>query len=103
MYEILFFESDQEIEKAVLENFLNRALNLENFYWVNDFYTFVIDNEIDTVQTYISLQISEIGFRFHYAVFSHQTTGFPLKKRIDILKKLSAQTRISLLSTDDEL
>jgi hypothetical protein len=103
MYEILFFDSDQEIEKAVLENFLNQTVNLRNFYWTNDFYTFVIDNEIDATQTYISLQTSEVGFRFHYAVFSHQTAGFSIKKRIDILKKLSAKTSISLLSTDDEL
>jgi hypothetical protein len=103
MNERLYFYTTQLLDKALLERFLHENLKSNEFIWITNFYEFIVDNEIDKQKTYISLETSTEGFKFHYSVFESNSVDQTLRERIEILKNLAQKLSIEILSTDDEV
>lgn len=103
MNERIYFNTTQRLDKALFESFLHENFKSNEFIWVTNFYEFIIDNEIDRQKTYISLETSTEGFKFHYSVFDSYNLDQTLRERIEILKNLAQKLSIEILSTDDEV
>ena len=103
MSETIDFHTTQLLDKIVFESFLYNNLKSIEFIWMKNFYEFAIDNKIDRYKTYISLETSTEGFKYHYSVFDSHEPGLPLRDRIEILKKLAKKINIEILSSDDEI
>lgn len=103
MNERIYFNTTQRLDKALFELFLNETFNSNQFIWITNFYEFIIDNDVDKQKTYISLETSTEGFKFHYSVFDNNNLELTLRERIEILKTLAQKLSIEILSTDDEV
>lgn len=103
MNERIYFNTTQRLDKALFELFLNETFNSNQFIWITNFYEFIIDNDLDKQKTYISLETSTEGFKFHYSVFDNNNLELTLRERIEILKTLAQKLSIEILSTDDEV
>lgn len=101
MKETIYFNTAQQLDEALLEHFLRDNFNSKEFIWITNFYEFVIDNEINNQKTYISLETSIEGFKYHYSVYDN--FDLTLRERIEILKTLADKANLEILSTDDEL
>ncbi|MBC5836240.1 hypothetical protein G6N05_15165 [Flavobacterium sp. F372] len=103
MNERIYFNTTQRLDKALFELFLNETFNSNQFIWITNFNEFIIDNDVDKQKTYISLETSTEGFKFHYSVFDNNNLELTLRERIEILKTLAQKLSIEILSTDDEV
>lgn len=103
MNESIYFNTTQRLDKALFESFLHETFKSNEFIWITNFYEFIIYNEIDKQKTYISLETSPEGFKFHYSVFDSYNLDQPLRERIEILKTLAKKLSVEILSTDDEV
>ncbi|MCT4562455.1 MAG: hypothetical protein N4A41_13895 [Crocinitomicaceae bacterium] len=103
MYERIYFNTAQLLDKALFERFLHENLMSIEFIWITNFNEFILDNEIDKQTTYISLETSTAGFKFHYSVFENNILELTLRERIEILKNLAKKFNVEILSTDDEV
>lgn len=101
MKETIYFNTAQQLDEALLEHFLRGNFNSKEFIWITNFYEFVIDNEINNQKTYISLETSTEGFKYHYSVYDN--FELTLRERIEILKTLADKANLDILSTDDEV
>lgn len=102
MNEIIYFNTKQQLNKSLFESFLHENFKSNEFIWITNFYEFIIDNEIDKQKTYISLETSTEGFKFHYSIFELQLKQ-TLRERIGILENLAQKLHVEILSTDDEV
>lgn len=98
MNEVVYFSTKETIDKKILEEFLSDKFLITNFIWVEDFYVFATANEIDFSKTYISFDISDDGFKYHFSIFSSKEYSTTLRNRIEILKQLSNKINIEILS-----
>ncbi|NOT93437.1 hypothetical protein [Ferruginibacter sp.] len=103
MNERIYFNTTQLLDKVLFESFLHVHFKSNEFIWITNFYEFIIDNEIDKHKTYISLETSTEGFKFHYSIFDSYNLDQPLRQRIEILKNLAQKLSVEILSTDDEV
>lgn len=101
MKETIYFNTAQQLDEALLEHFLRDNFNSKEFIWITNFYEFVIDNEINNQKTYIFLETSTEGFKYHYSVYDN--FDLTLRERIEILKTLADKANLDILSTDDEV
>ncbi len=103
MNETIFFNTAQKLDEHRFESFLKENFKSDKFIWVNNYYEFAIDNEIDNQWTYISLVTTIEGFKYHYSVFNSYDHALPLRERIEILRKLADEEQVDILSSDDEV
>ncbi len=103
MNERIYFNTTQRLGKDLLESFLHENFKANEFIWVENFYEFITENVIDKQNTYISLDTSTEGFKFHYTVFDSHNLVQTLRERIEILKNLAQKLHVEILSTDDEV
>lgn len=103
MNERIYFNTTQRLDKALFELFLNETFNSNEFIWITNFYEFIVENEVDKQKTYISLETSTEGFKFHYSVFDSNKIEQTLRERIEIVKKLAHKAKLDIFSTDDEV
>lgn len=103
MREVIYFNTKELLDKKKLEFFLTDSFHSHGFLWTSDFYSYSSHNEIDHSKTYVSLDTSKEGYKYHYSVFDSNTVEISLKNKIQILKGLSAKENIEILSTDDEV
>ena len=103
MNESIYFNTTQLLDKVLFESFLHEHFKCNEFIWNTNFYEFIIDNKIDKHKTYISLETSTEGFKFHYSVFDSNNLDQPLRERIEILRNLAQKLSVEILSTDDEI
>lgn len=102
MKEIIYFNTEQPLEQKSLEKFLSDKFGCANFQWCTNFYDFLMDNELHDSTAYISVESSDTGFKYHYSVFAHQSEELSLNQRVELLKDLSKEDNVLILSTDDE-
>ena len=100
--ERIYFHTKQQLDKSLFESCLHENFKNNEFIWITNFYEFVIDYEIDKQKTYISLETSTEGFKFHYSIFQLQLKQ-TLKEQIGILENLAQKLNVEILSTDDEV
>lgn len=103
MREAIYFSTKELLDEKNFEFFLADTFRSHNFLWTSDFYSYASDNEIDHSKTYLSLDTSDEGYKYHYSVFDSNSIETSLKDKIQILKGLSAKENIEILSTDDEV
>lgn len=103
MREVIYFSTKELLDEKKFEFFLADTLRSHSFLWTSDFYSYASDNEIDHSKTYISLDSSNEGYKYHYSVFDSNSIETSLKDKIQILKGLSAKENIEILSTYDEV
>lgn len=102
MKEIIYFNTEQPLEKKSLEKFLSDKFGCADFHWCANFYGFLTDNELHDHTAYISVENSNSGFKHHYSVFANQSRELTLNQRVELLKDLSKNENTPILSTDDE-
>lgn len=102
MKEIIFFNTERSLEKKGLEKFLSDKFGCTGFYWCANFYDFLADNELQDDITYISVENSNNGFKYHFSVFARQSKELVLNQCVELLKDLSRNENIRILSSDDE-
>lgn len=102
MKEVIYFNTEQSLEKKSLEKFLSDKFGCAGFHWCANFYAFLIDNELHDHIAYISVENSNSGFKYHYSVFANQSRELALNECVELLKDLSKDENIRILSTDDE-
>lgn len=103
MREILYFDTEQQLNSSSLERFLFENFSCNKFFWIDNFYEFITNNELNGVGTYISIEKSTKGFKFHYSIFDNDTRELPIRSQVELLKVLSKNETIQILSTDDEV
>lgn len=103
MKEIIYFNTEQLLEKKYLEKFLSDKFGYADFHWCANFYDFLTDNELDDRTAYISVENLHSGFKYQYSVFAAQSEELSLNQRVELLKDLSKGENIRILSTDDEI
>ncbi|SHE41253.1 hypothetical protein [Pedobacter caeni] len=103
MKEIVYFNTEQPLEKKSLEKFLADKFEYAGFHWSANFYDFLMDHEVHDHTAYISVENSNSGFKYHYSVFARQSGSPTLNQQVELLKDLSKKAGISILSTDDEI
>ncbi len=101
--EEIYFHTERELDKKSLEQVLSNCLGADKFLWIEDFDKFILTNELDQTQTYISKKTSSKGFKFYYFIFSNYGENLSLRQRIELLKVLSKKENIQIISTDDEV
>lgn len=103
MREAIYFSTKELLDEKNFELFLADSFQFHDFFWTSDFYSYASDNEINHSRTYVSLDTSNEGYKYHYSVFDSNSMEISLKDKIQILKGLSAKENIEILSTDDEV
>jgi hypothetical protein len=103
MTEIISFKTETQMNSPSFEKFLYEKLGMDRFRWCGNFFDHCIDNQIDVNTTYISLECSANGFKYHYAVYDSKAPDLPLNQRVDLLKDLSRIEGCKILSPDDEI
>lgn len=101
--EVIYFNTTQALNKILFESFFHDHFKSNEFIWATNSGEFIIENKIDKQKTYVLLDTSDEGFKFHYTVFDSCNLGQTLREQIEILKNLAQKLSIQILSTDDEI
>lgn len=104
--EVIIFNTKQQLNKRRLEKFLLNNYSLKVFFWIDNFYEFIAENEVDQTSAYISTEIFSKGFKYQYSIFADFTnniTRLSIKQIIETLKSLALSERIQIFSSDDEI
>jgi len=105
MIEVLCFLTEVKLANTAVENYLQEKFGLTKFVWIENFYEFCTENNVDEDITYIqvNLQTGNQGFKYEYSIYNRRFSGLTLSNKIHAMMDLALREGISILSSDDEI